>query len=79
MAVGGVLGAGCHQAVDTYIVGGLLRPVSRFLGFYTKLGELAFLTRTGAISPTNAARLQRRITEEYLLRRSTMRELPPGE
>lgn len=75
MAVGGLIGAGCHQLVERYVLGGFFRPIRSFLAYYVRIAEISSLMRTGIISRRQGADLLREVTDRYFL--GTQAENPP--
>jgi hypothetical protein len=51
MVVGGFIGAGIHEILDRYVVGGLFGPLVRATRFYASLAEIVALRRAGLVGP----------------------------
>jgi hypothetical protein len=78
MLVGGALGAGLHRGVETYVIGGIFRPIASFASYYAKMAQLSALVRLGAIPETQASRLLKAATDAYFSgRRVPNPALPP--
>ena len=67
LLVGGLAGGGLHRAVDVYVIGGILRPMTSFVQYYSKLGQLIWLTRQGVIGSREAREIQLQITTKYFI------------
>ncbi len=73
VTIGGLLGAGAHQLIDIGVLKGVLSRIGGFVGYYSKLVQLAFLGRH--LEEEQRRRLLRELTERYFLNETT-KKLP---
>jgi len=76
LAVGGLLGAGAHQLIDTWFLKGILSRIGGFVGYYSKLVQLAYIGRY--LEEEQRRHLLRELTERYFLN-ETLKGLPPPD
>ena len=77
LTVGGLIGAGAHQLIDTWILKGVLSPIGGFIGYYSKLVQLAFIGKH--LEEEQRRRLLHELTERHFLNGNNRRLLPPSD
>jgi hypothetical protein len=74
MILGALVGAGLHQFIDTLLFASLLRPLGRFLGYYSRLVQLVLLTDYVGHQRTRA--IVQQLTDDYFLHDLRGTEVP---
>jgi len=73
LLLGAFIGAGLHRAVDTYVISGILYPISSFVSYYSRLVQVLALRELHFISYRHANNLLRKLTDAYFLDDSNLK------